>query len=107
MGSRAECVMLNKGPYIDRAVQFLRNVLGRMQAHHEKRAATLRQLSIADLPHTEVPFAPVAGAADGMILKPFVGSEANMFTDYPRRPLPKPLEPLPELVFKRTGRIRP
>ena len=49
MGSRAECVMLNKGPYIHRAVQFLCDVLGRMQAHHEKRTATLRQLSIADL----------------------------------------------------------
>ena len=37
MGSRAECVMLNKGPYIHRAVQFLCDVLRRMQAHHEKR----------------------------------------------------------------------
>jgi pyruvate kinase len=49
MGSRAECVMLNKGPYINLAVQFLCDVLGRMQAHHKKRTATLRQLSIADL----------------------------------------------------------
>jgi pyruvate kinase len=49
MGSRAECVMLNKGPYINRAVQFLCDVLGRMQAHHKKQTATLRQLSIADL----------------------------------------------------------
>jgi pyruvate kinase len=49
MGSCAECVMLNKGPYINRAVQFLCDVLGRMQAHHKKRTATHRQLSIADL----------------------------------------------------------
>ena len=48
-GSSPECVMLNKGPYINRAVQFLCDVLGRMQAHHKKGTATLRQLSIADL----------------------------------------------------------
>lgn len=47
MGSRAECVMLNKGPYIDRAMQFLCDVLHRMQAHHQKKTVMLRQLNIS------------------------------------------------------------
>jgi len=61
MGSRAECVMLNKGPYIHRAVEFLCDVLWRMQDHHDKRTATLRQLSVADLQSTEQPRSPNAG----------------------------------------------
>ncbi len=47
MGSRAECVMLNKGAYIDQAMQFLCDVLHRMQAHHQKKMAMLRQLNIS------------------------------------------------------------
>jgi pyruvate kinase len=49
MGSRAECVMLNKGPYIDRAMHFLADVLQRMKAHQEKKTSMLRQLSISDI----------------------------------------------------------
>ena len=49
MGGRAECVMLNKGPYIEKAVHFLCDVLQRMQSHQEKRTATLRQLQISQL----------------------------------------------------------
>lgn len=49
MGGRAECVMLNKGPYIEKAVRFLCDVLQRMQSHQEKRTATLRQLHISEL----------------------------------------------------------
>lgn len=49
MGSRAECVMLNKGAYIDKALQFLCDVLGRMQAHQDKKTSMLRKLSISDL----------------------------------------------------------
>jgi pyruvate kinase len=49
MGGRAECVMLNKGPYIEKAVHFLCDVLQRMQSHQEKRTATLRQLHISEL----------------------------------------------------------
>lgn len=44
MGERAECVMLNKGPYIVDAVQILDNVLTRMQAHQSKKTAMLRAL---------------------------------------------------------------
>ena len=47
MGSRAECVMLNKGPYINKAMQFLCDVLQRMQAHHQKKMVMLRQLNVS------------------------------------------------------------
>ncbi len=49
MGERAECVMLNKGPYILDAVRALDNILTRMQAHQRKKSAMLRHLHIADL----------------------------------------------------------
>jgi pyruvate kinase len=48
MGERAECVMLNKGPYILDAVRALDNILTRMQAHQRKKRAMLRQLDLAD-----------------------------------------------------------
>jgi pyruvate kinase len=48
MSSRAECVMLNKGPQIVDTVAFLADVLSRMEEHHEKRMALLRRLSVSD-----------------------------------------------------------
>jgi pyruvate kinase len=48
MGERAECVMLNKGPYIVTAVRILDDILRRMQAHHEKKRSMLRKLRLAD-----------------------------------------------------------
>jgi len=47
MGVRAECVMLNKGPYIANAVQTLDDILRRMQAHQEKKRSMLRKLDVA------------------------------------------------------------
>ncbi len=47
MGERAECVMLNKGPYLVTAVSVLADILTRMQAHHEKKRSMLRQLHLA------------------------------------------------------------
>jgi pyruvate kinase len=47
MGERAECVMLNKGPYIVAAVRILGDILVRMQAHHEKKNSMLRKLHLA------------------------------------------------------------
>ena len=47
MGVRAECVMLNKGPYICEAVQFLSGVLDRMRTHQHKKRSMLRQLSVS------------------------------------------------------------
>jgi pyruvate kinase len=41
---RAECVMLNKGPYIAEAVRLLDGVLLRMQNHQDKKTAHLRAL---------------------------------------------------------------
>ena len=48
MGERAECVMLNKGPYVVTAVRILDDILRRMQAHHEKKRSMLRKLHLAD-----------------------------------------------------------
>ncbi|WP_036665306.1 pyruvate kinase [Paludibacterium yongneupense] len=47
MGGQAECVMLNKGPYIDRAVRFLSGVLARTEAHHDKKSSMLRRLGVS------------------------------------------------------------
>ena len=44
MGVRAECVMLNKGPYILDAVATLADILDRMTGHHDKRNSLLRPL---------------------------------------------------------------
>jgi len=49
MSSRAECVMLNKGPRIVETVAFLADVLERMSEHHDKRMALLRRLSVSEL----------------------------------------------------------
>lgn len=47
MAVRAECVMLNKGPYVTDAVVFLDDVLRRMQQHQNKKRPMLRRLSVA------------------------------------------------------------
>jgi pyruvate kinase len=48
MGSRAECVMLNKGPYIRETLRFLIDVLGRMEEHQHKKTSRLRKLRVSD-----------------------------------------------------------
>jgi pyruvate kinase len=48
MSGRAECMMLNKGPHISRALSFLCDVLGRMEAHQTKKSALMRKLSVAE-----------------------------------------------------------
>jgi pyruvate kinase len=48
MGERAECVMLNKGPYILVAVRALDDILTRMQAHQRKKGAMLSRSGFAD-----------------------------------------------------------
>ena len=45
MSGRAECVMLNKGPFVVRAVRALDSILGRMEEHQHKKGARLRALS--------------------------------------------------------------
>jgi pyruvate kinase len=49
MSERAECVMLNKGPYVCDAVRFLDEVLGRMQEHQYKKQARLRPLRVSNI----------------------------------------------------------
>ena len=48
MGERAECVMLNKGPYVVEAVRALDDILRRMQSHQSKKRSMLRPLKLAD-----------------------------------------------------------
>jgi len=48
MGVRAECVMLNKGPYIVETIRALDNILKRMQEHHRKKREMLRKLKLAE-----------------------------------------------------------
>lgn len=44
MSVRAECVMLNKGPYIQHAVSVLSEILQRMETHQFKKISRLRAL---------------------------------------------------------------
>ena len=48
-GIRAECVMLNKGPYIVETVRFLSGVLERMSEHQSKHRPMMRRLSVSKL----------------------------------------------------------
>ncbi|MFO1316970.1 MAG: pyruvate kinase [Burkholderiales bacterium] len=61
MGSRAECVMLNKGPYIRETLRFLVDVLRRMAEHQHKKTSRLRKLRVSDVNRPgKRPAAPVA-----------------------------------------------
>ncbi len=44
MAERAECVMLNKGPYVADAVSLIDDLLGRMEGHQFKKASRMRRL---------------------------------------------------------------
>tara|TARA_R110002020_G_scaffold244098_1_gene457637 strand:- start:6352 stop:7872 length:1521 start_codon:yes stop_codon:yes gene_type:complete len=45
MGQRAECIMLNKGPYILETIRFLAGILRRMDRHQFKKTARLSALT--------------------------------------------------------------
>lgn len=47
MSQRAECVMLNKGPYITDALRILDHILKRMGPHQTKKSSKLRALKLA------------------------------------------------------------
>ena len=49
MSGRAECVMLNKGPHILLALDFLCDVLCRMEGHQTKKSALMRKLGVAEM----------------------------------------------------------
>jgi pyruvate kinase len=44
MAERAECVLLNKGPYVAEAVSLLEDMLRRMEGHQFKKASRMRRL---------------------------------------------------------------
>ncbi|HVH26626.1 MAG TPA: pyruvate kinase [Vicinamibacterales bacterium] len=46
MAHRAECVMLNKGPYVVQAVNVLDDILRRMHGHQAKKQSMLRELRL-------------------------------------------------------------
>ena len=48
MAARAECVMLNKGPYLLEAIAALEQLLGRMDDHLHKKTPQLRRLTSWD-----------------------------------------------------------
>jgi pyruvate kinase len=48
MGERAECVMLNKGPYVTEAIRALDDILKRMAGHQTKKSPLLRALRAWD-----------------------------------------------------------
>jgi len=43
----AECVMLNKGPYVGEAVAVLSDILKRMEKHHYKKRSLFRKLRVS------------------------------------------------------------
>ncbi len=47
MSMRAECVMLNKGPYITAANRLLADIIRKMEAHQHKKSALYRSLALA------------------------------------------------------------
>lgn len=49
MSQRAECVMLNKGPYIIKAVEMLDDILRTMEGNQYKKTPMLRHLNISDI----------------------------------------------------------
>ncbi len=53
MSVRAECVMLNKGPYVLETLDFLDRVLRRMEAHQRKKQSMLRKLRVSALDPVE------------------------------------------------------
>ena len=59
-GAMAECVMLNKGPYIGEAITMLADILRRMQDHMQKKRSLLRRLKAWNLG----PGMPVSSQSD-------------------------------------------
>jgi pyruvate kinase len=44
MAERAECIMLNKGPFVLDAIDVLDHVVARMQSHQQKKSSRMRSL---------------------------------------------------------------
>jgi pyruvate kinase len=54
MAERAECVMLNKGPYITEAIRTLDRILKSMQSYQQKKATLMPALTLAEPDPLEV-----------------------------------------------------
>lgn len=48
ISSQAECVMLNKGPYIIESIRTLKSIIKRMEKHYSKKKSKLRVLHVAE-----------------------------------------------------------
>jgi pyruvate kinase len=69
MSERAECVMLNRGPFIREAVRALDDILTRMQSHQTKKRAMLRPLNVAQSvleDALDLGTEPLDGTSDGV-----------------------------------------
>ena len=53
--TRAECVMLNKGLYINKAIKKLSNILIRMEKHTSKKKSKMRPLDVARTTSAKIP----------------------------------------------------
>jgi pyruvate kinase len=53
MSQRAECVMLNKGQFILKAIKTLNEILNTMQAHQRKKTAKMRRLAVSALKNND------------------------------------------------------
>jgi pyruvate kinase len=49
MSVAAECVMLNKGPFVEEAVKVLAGILRRMEKHHYKKRSIFRRLHVSQI----------------------------------------------------------
>jgi pyruvate kinase len=49
LSGRAECVMLNQGPFVIPTVQFLNGVVERIATHQSKKRSMLRKLSVSQV----------------------------------------------------------
>lgn len=47
LSTQSECVMLNKGPHILKAIQLLKRILRKMETHSSKKKNSLKSLTIA------------------------------------------------------------
>jgi pyruvate kinase len=63
MAQRADCVMLNKGPYIVEAIRMLDGILQRMQEHQHKKSSMLRSLQVSEIGqfYEQIPPLPAGG----------------------------------------------
>jgi pyruvate kinase len=48
MAQRAVCIMLNKGPYIEKAVRMLDKVVSKMQIIQKKKVTILPKLEFSE-----------------------------------------------------------